>query len=123
MRKTGKKQKSILQDQSEKQCYLCMVLHGDYGYKQVEDHHIYFGSSNRKNSEFYGFKANLCLMHHRIGKEAVHNNRETDMTLKRICQEEFEKNHTRQEFVKIIGKSYLGGDFEHTMFSARKRNF
>ena len=69
MKKTGKKQKSILQDQSEKQCYLCMVLHGDNGYKQVEDHHIYFGNSNRKNSEFYGFKANLCLMHHRIGKE------------------------------------------------------
>lgn len=86
MKKTGKKQKSILQDQSEKQCYLCMVLHEDYGYKQVEDHHIYFGSSNRKNSEFYGFKANLCLMHHRIGKEAVHNNRETDLLLKRMCQ-------------------------------------
>lgn len=62
-------------------------------------------------------------MHHRIGKEAVHNNRETDLILKRACQEEFEKNHTRQEFVKIIGKSYLGGDFEHTMFSARKQNF
>lgn len=123
MKKIGKKQKSILQDQSEKQCYLCMVLHEDYGYKQVENHHIYFGNSNRKNSEFYGFKANLCLMHHRIGKEAVHNNRETDLILKRACQEEFEKTHTRQEFVKIIGKSYLGGDFEHTMFSARKRNF
>lgn len=112
MKRTGKKQKSILQNQGEKQCYLCMVLNGDYGYKQVEDHHIYFGSSNRKNSEFYGLKVNLCLAHHRTGKEAVHNNREIDLFLKQICQEEFEKTHTRQEFVRIIGKSYLDGEFE-----------
>lgn len=48
MRRTGKKQKSILQDQSERQCYLCMVLHGDYGYKQVEDHHIFLAVPTEK---------------------------------------------------------------------------
>ena len=53
-------------------------------------------------------------MHHRIGKDAVHNNRETDLMLKRICQEEFEKTHTREEFVRIIGKSYLDGEFERS---------
>ena len=50
MKKRVKKQKSILQDQSRKQCYLCMLLEGDYREKMVEDHHIYFGS-NRRNSE------------------------------------------------------------------------
>ena len=109
-----KKQKSILQDQSIKQCYLCMALYGDYSYKYVEDHHIFFGTSNRKNSERHGFKANLCLGHHRMGSEAVHNNREMDLKLKEMCQEEYEKTHTRQEFVQIIGKSYLGGEFLRT---------
>ncbi len=74
MKKRVKKQKSILQDQSCKQCYLCMLLEGDYREKLVEDHHIYFGS-NRRNSEIHGFKVNLCIHHHREGKEAVHQNR------------------------------------------------
>ena len=109
-----KKQKSILQDQSIKQCYLCMALYGDYSYKYVEDHHIFFGTANRRNSEKHGFKVNLCLGHHRESNEAVHNNRETDLLLKKMCQEEYEKTHTRQEFVQIIGKSYLGGEFVRT---------
>ena len=50
-------------------------------------------------------------MHHRIGKEAVHNNRETDLILKRICQEEFENNDTRQEFVEIIKKFLFRWEF------------
>lgn len=111
MKKRVKKQKSILQDQSCKQCYLCMLLEEDYREKLVEDHHIYFGP-NRKNSETHGFKANLCLRHHREGKEAVHNNRENDLILKKVCQREYEKTHSRQDFVRIIGKSYIGGGFE-----------
>lgn len=111
MKKRAKKQKSILQDQSCKQCYLCMLLEEDYREKQVEDHHIYFGP-NRKNSETHGFKVNLCIWHHREGKEAVHNNRGNDLILKKICQREYERTHSRQEFVRIIGKSYIGGGFE-----------
>lgn len=107
----AKKQKSILQDQSCKQCYLCMLLEGDYREKIVEDHHIYFGS-NRRNSEIHGFKVNLCIHHHREGKEAVHQNRENDLILKKVCQQEYEKTHTREDFVRIIGKSYIGGGFK-----------
>lgn len=88
-----------------------MLLEEDYREKQVEDHHIYFGP-NRKNSEIYGFKVNLCIYHHREGKEAVHNNRGNDLILKKICQREYEKTHSRQDFVRIIGKSYIGGGFE-----------
>ena len=111
MKKRVKKQKSILQNQENKQCYLCMLQEGNYAYQTVEDHHIFFGS-NRRNSELYGFKVNLCIRHHRTGKEAVHLNRENDLILKKICQREYERTHTRQEFVQIIGKSYLGGGFE-----------
>ena len=111
MKKRVKKQKSILQDQSRKQCYLCMLLEGDYREKMVEDHHIYFGS-NRRNSEIHGFKVNLCIPHHREGKEAVHQNRNNDLILKKVCQQEYEKTHTREDFVRIIGKSYIGGGFK-----------
>lgn len=111
MPKRVKKQKSILQNQDNKQCYLCMLLESNYAYQIVEDHHIFFGP-NRRNSEIYGFKVNLCIRHHREGREAVHLNRENDLILKKMCQREYERTHTRQEFVQIIGKSYLGGGFE-----------
>ena len=54
MKKREKKQKSILQNQENKQCYLCMLQEGNYAYQTVEDHHIFFGP-NRRNSELYGF--------------------------------------------------------------------
>ena len=46
MKKRVKKQKSILQNQENKQCYLCMLLYGDDSIKQVEDHHIFYGTAN-----------------------------------------------------------------------------
>ena len=113
MQKRTKKQKSILQNQENKQCYLCMLLYGDDSMKQVEDHHIFYGTAGRRISEWNGFKVNLCIWHHRIGKEAVHLNRENDLILKRKCQEEYEKTHTRQEFYELMHESFLGGGFEH----------
>lgn len=32
---------------------------------------------------------------------------ELDLKLKQECQKEYEKNHTRESFIKLIGKSYL----------------
>ena len=49
----------------------------------------------------------LCAEHHNMGKYCVHNNKEMDLELKRACQEAYEKNHTREEFVQLIGKNYL----------------
>lgn len=99
--------KSILQDQTEKQCLLCM-LEGDYSYKRVHNHHIFFGPGERPISEEYGFKANLCIdRHHQYGPEAVHVNAEVSDRLKAICQREFEKTHTREEFMALIGRNYL----------------
>ena len=39
--------------------------------------------------------------------EAVHRYREADLYLKRTAQRQFEKNHTRQQFREIFGKSCL----------------
>ena len=118
MKKRVKKQKSILQNQENKQCYLCMLLEGNYAYQTVEDHHIFFGP-NRRNSEIHGFKVNLCIRHHREGKEAVHLNRENDLILKEICQKEYEKTHTDRNLSRLSENPILVGDSREFDFTIR----
>ena len=60
-------------------------------------------------SEKYGFKVPLCAKCHTLGPRAVHRCREVDLWLRRECQLEFERRGgTRYEFVRIIGRNYLG---------------
>ena len=90
--------KSILQ--TEKECYLCgSTLH-------LEKHHI-FMSALRPKSERNGFVVWLCSFHHRDGKEGVHGNRPIDLKLKADCQREYEKTHSRDEWMKLIKRNYL----------------
>ena len=91
--------KSILQ--TEKECYIC-------GSPYVEEHHIFYGTSNRKNSERTGLKVYLCPYHHR-GQGGVHHagNKSLDLELKRIAQRKFEETHTREEFMRIFGQNYI----------------
>lgn len=88
-------------------CYLCAKLNNDYRQQYTEEHHIIYGSGRRQISEGEGLKANLCIYHHRIGQQAVHNNAEMSDLLCRIAQEEYEQTHTRDEWMKKIGKNYL----------------
>lgn len=104
-KKRRKHSKSILQPKEDKRCYLCM-LSGFYGVQQVEEHHIFDGP-NRRTSEELGLKCNLCLRHHRIGPEAVHNNAENMHMLQQEAQRAFEETHTREEFISRIGRNYL----------------
>jgi hypothetical protein len=50
----------------------------------------------------------LCYIHHR-GTYGVHGKygHQLDLQLKQHCQREFEKTHTREEFIKLIGRNYL----------------
>lgn len=89
--------------QKRKRCFKC-------GTPYVEDHHIFFGTANRKLSEKYGLKLWLCPKHHRTGPEAPHRNREVDLEYKELGQMVFEENHTREEFRNIFGKNHLWGD-------------
>lgn len=91
--------KSIIQ--GERQCYFCGSTVG------LEEHHVFFGVSRRKISEREGFKAWLCPYHHRGGKHGVHGCRSLDLVLKRACQEEYEKTHTREEWLALIGRNYI----------------
>lgn len=93
--------KSIIQ--KDKVCFLCGRVVG------LEKHHVFFGTSNRKNSDKYGLTVWLCgETCHRNGKNAAHQNRMTDLILKQRAQEEFEKRFgDRERFREIFGKSYL----------------
>lgn len=85
-------------------CYLC----GAYG--QTEEHHC-FGGPNRKHSEHFGLKVNLCIPCHRTGKNAVHNGGTGSIEkLHRDAQKTFEECWgTREYFMKVFGKNYLEG--------------
>jgi hypothetical protein len=92
--------KSILQ--TEKKCYQTGRT------DNLHEHHIYFGSGLRKISEKHGFKVWLTgEWHNQDSRIDVHHNREFDLFLKRLCQEKYEEEHSRAEFVALTGRSYL----------------
>jgi len=42
-----------------------------------------------------------------MSDEGVHNNSENNLKLKQKCQRKYEKLHSHDEFMAIIGKNYL----------------
>ena len=90
--------KSILQ--SKKECFKCGAI------CDLHEHHIY-GGPNRKISEKNGFKVRLCGHHHNLSDAGVHFDKVFDLELKQLCQTEYEKTNTRQNFINLIGRNYL----------------
>lgn len=99
-------------------CYLCIRLHDDYSPKLIQEHHVIFGTANRKLSEKYGLKVYLCLAHHEHGIEAVHMNAEIALILKKEAQKCFEEKYPDLSFLGIFGKNYL--DDEERQQSVKK---
>ena len=91
--------KSIFQ--KNKNCYICGTE------SNLHLHHVFFGTANRRVSDENGFVCYLCGKHHNLSDNAVHFNINMDMAIKRDCQREFEKTHTREEFMELIGRNYL----------------
>lgn len=123
--------RSILQDKKEGRCYICEHRQQEprppkmttdiFGNQKayLEEHHV-FGGPNRKASEKYGLKVYLCKYHHTGdisgSSEAVHQNREIDMWLKKRAQYAWERKYAKhlheseeanEEFRDVFGKSYL----------------
>lgn len=72
----------------------------------LHKHHVFHGTSNRKNSEKTGLWLWLCMDHH-TGPHGVHSDRLLDLNLQMNAQAVFEQTHSREEFREIFGKSYL----------------
>lgn len=96
--------KSVIQD--KKECYVCGRV------DQLHDHHIFYGTANRKVSEKYGLKVWLCYEHH-TGNEGVHFNHDLDGLIKRHAQRYYERNiGSRDDFRREFGKSWLLDEVE-----------
>ena len=76
-------------------CYVC-------GKKKDHIHEIYKGA-NRQVSIRNGFCVPLCNGCHARTENEIDFLR--DLQIK--CQEDFEKTHTREEFLKLTGRNYL----------------
>lgn len=66
--------------------------------KKLDPHEVY-GGSNRKRSITNNFVKLLC--------RECHSNENIINQLRIDTQKEYEKTHTHEEFIKIIGKSYI----------------
>lgn len=91
--------KSILQD--EKKCFVCGKTY------DLAVHHVYEGTANRRISDATGMTIFLCHFHHNMSDEGIHFNKELDLSVKRYAQEIYEREHTREEFRSLFGKSWL----------------
>lgn len=89
---------SILQDKKE-----CFITHRTYG---LHKHHIY-GGANRRISEENGFYIWLVPELHNMSNKGIHFNKDFDLRIKQLCQREYEKTHSRDEFMQLIGRNYL----------------
>ena len=87
-----------------RRCYLCG------SYRNVEKHHVYSGPY-RKASEKHRMTVDLCAECHR-GPQGVHQDAEQNKRLKAGFQGKFEETHSREEFRRIFGKSYILEDEE-----------
>ena len=92
--------KSILQ--TDKKCYITGQTFG------LHRHHIFAGG-RRNISEREGFWVYLAGWLHNESENGVHgkNGHELDLKLKRDCQIAYEKNHSREEWMLLLGKNYL----------------
>lgn len=91
---------SILQPDT-RECYITGATDG------LHKHHIYGGNPNRRISEEHGFFVWLRADWHNMADYGVHFNKDLDRRLKQECQERFEETHSREEFMRLIGRNYL----------------
>lgn len=80
-------------------CYYC---HKQKLESEKFDLHEVYGGSNRTRSIKYGLVVPLCRI--------CHSNENIINKLRIQLQKEYEKEHTRNDFIEIIGKSYIKGD-------------
>lgn len=90
--------KSIMQHCEEPQCYIT-------GSRiNLDKHHCVHGRANRKVAEKYGL---WVYLRHDIHMNLHDKDKELDRELEQDAQRAFEKEHSREEWMKLIGKNYL----------------
>lgn len=76
--------------------------------RNLHKHHLCSGYGRRELSERYGLWVYLCADHHNMSPYGVHNDKAFDLTLRKMGQQAWEQSYgTREEFIKIFGRSWL----------------
>ena len=91
--------KSIIQE-DESRCYVCGSM------RNLERHHVFSGTANRKLSETYGLTVMLCADHHR-GSIGVHTDYFLKNRLEKDGQRAFEQRYGHTAWMSIFRKNYL----------------
>ncbi len=76
-------------------CYFCL--------RQATDLHHIFQGPFKKASEAHNFMVYLCRECH----DRVHREKAPRIHLRQMCQQEYEKVFSRDDFIKEFGRSYL----------------
>ena len=95
--------KSIIQE-DKTHCFLCGQ---NASVEPLDEHHVFFGTANRKKSEQYGLK--VYLHHQRCHLYGIHTNSAMNRAVQSKVQE-IAMNHygwTTDDFIRIFGKNYL----------------
>ena len=87
--------------QNEKECFVCGAV------SNLDRHHVFYGTANRRLSEEYGLTIWLCKSHHTMSDSGIHFNKKLDEEVKQVAQGIFEETYVHEDFVKIFGKNYL----------------
>lgn len=95
--------KSIIQTDKSR-CFLCGR---NSAFEPLDEHHVFFGTANRKNSEKYGLK--VYLHHWSCHLNGVHKNarlnRALQSAVQKIAMEHYKWSET--DFRRIFGKNYI----------------
>ena len=76
-------------------CYFCR--------RPSQDIHHIFQGAYKKRSEAHGFLVHLCRECH----DTVHRDKAKRIHLRQMCQAEYEKTFTREDFIAEFGRNYL----------------
>lgn len=101
--------RKVSKKQNKRQKYRFSIIYHDLtkcaycgSYRAIELNEVFEGK-NRQVSMLNGFVVPLCHFCH----EKFHNDRNFSLYYKEMFQKEFEKTHSRDEFIKLIGRNYL----------------
>jgi hypothetical protein len=74
--------------------------------RNIERHHVCFGTADRKISDKYGLIVPLCSDCHR-GRNSVHQCRAVDLKMKQLAQRTFEGKYSREKWMELFRRNYL----------------
>lgn len=79
-------------------------------------HHVFHGKKFKGVSDKNGFVLTLCWDCHK----KLHSSRVIDKKVQQMMQYEYEKTHTREEFIELMSKSWLTEEDERRIEEDRR---